>query len=194
MLTRLMLSTRNWHAQVDETWHELLHPKVTIQAYATRLARAYGFMAPFESACKYTPKLARALTFQVSRAGLIAQDLLALNHDASRLAGLPYCMSITPFGTVPQAVGWLYVVERSTLLHETLRRHLVARIPVSEACTYLAAHAGHVSDHWHAFGRTLERIGATPETRDEIVAGADEGFAIAAQWYRYGEDQVRKQA
>src|SRR5687768_9968849 len=108
------------------------------------LARTYGFVAPFESACKYTPGLGRVLDFRtLTRAGLIAQDLLALGVTPSQVSTVTQCESITPFTDVPEALGWFYVVERSTLLHDGIRRHLLGRLPeVSPAVAYLSEYDG----------------------------------------------------
>lgn len=54
-LVRLNLATRQWHASVDDGWLSLLRPTVTVAEYVGQLVRTYGLVAPFESACRYTP-------------------------------------------------------------------------------------------------------------------------------------------
>ncbi|HSN27992.1 MAG TPA: hypothetical protein VLT45_17000, partial [Kofleriaceae bacterium] len=79
LLTKLNLATRHLHADVDDPWLDLLRGDVTLADYSSQLVRTYGLIAPFESACKYTPGVARMLDYrQLLRAGLIARDLLAL--------------------------------------------------------------------------------------------------------------------
>ena len=76
LLTKLNLATRHLHADVDDPWLDLLRIDVTLADYSTQLVRTYGLIAPFESACKYTPGVARLLDYrQLLRAGLIARDL-----------------------------------------------------------------------------------------------------------------------
>ena len=184
---RLNVSTRHWHTLVDGPWLELLRPNVSQADYVAQLARTYGFVAPFESACKYTPGLGRVLDFRtLTRAGLIAQDLLALGLAPIQVSSVAQCESITPFRNVPEALGWFYVVERATLLHDGIRRHLLSRIPaVSNACAYLAEYDGRVNEHWNTFGRVLDRVGSQPEIANEIIAAAHGAFECSQGWFRH---------
>ena len=190
---RLNMATRHWHADVDDPWLDLLRPHVTRADYLAQLVRAYGFVAPFESACKYTPNLSRVLDFkQLTRAGLIAQDLLALGLSPSQVAIIPQCHDIVTFAHVPEALGWLYVVERSTLLQDGIRSHLIESLPdVANACAFLSIHDGRVNDHWETFGRILDRAGAKPEHANQIHAAAHAGFDTAKHWFRSGHDRRR---
>jgi heme oxygenase len=190
---RLNMATRHWHADVDDPWLDLLRPHVTRADYLAQLVRAYGFVAPFESACKYTPNLSRVLDFrQLTRAGLIAQDLLALGLTPSQVATIPQCHDIITFAHVPEALGWLYVVERSTLLQDGIRSHLIESLPdVGHACAFLSIHDGRVNDHWETFGRILDRAGAKPEHANQIHAAAHAGFDTAKHWFRSGHDRRR---
>jgi heme oxygenase len=184
LLTKLNLATRRWHADVDDPWLELLRPDVTEADYLTQLARTYGLIAPFESACRYTPGVAKLLDFrQLLRAGLIAQDILALGIAPNQVSTLPTCPAITVFRDVPEAFGWLYVIERSTLLQDGVRRHLSQKLPgVANACAYLSAYEGHISDHWLAFGRTLDRVAAANNAEPAIILAAEQAFEHARQW------------
>ena len=183
---RLNMATRGWHAEVDEPWLDLLRPNVGRADYLAQLVRVYGFVAPFESACKYTPNVERSVDLRHrARAGLIAQDLLALGLSPQQVASIPQCLSITPFRSVAEAAGWLYVVERSTLLSDGIRRHVLRYVPALEnAVTYLSVHEGRAGEQWTAFGRMLDRIGVTPELANEAVSAANAAFSCAKLWFR----------
>lgn len=186
------MSTREWHADVDDAWLQLLSPSVSRADYLAQLVRTYGFVAPFESACKYTPALGRFVDFrQLLRAGLIAQDLLSLGLLPSQVAQIPHCESITTFGSVEEALGWLYVVERATLLQDGIRRHLLAHIrELDRAMSYLTAFDGRVNDHWESFGRMLDEAGATPASADRIAVAAAAGFGCVRSWFRHHASAV----
>lgn len=194
LLARLNVATRHWHARVDEAWLDLLRPNVSRADYLEQLVRAYGFIAPFEGAYKYTPGVGRVLDFrQLMQAGLIAQDLLALGLRPAQVAMLPQCPSITPFRDIAEALGWLYLVERSTLLHDRVRQHVLERLPeLSDACSYLSQYDGRVSEHWRTFGRMLDRVGAKPGVANEVVAAAQAAFATAHHWFRNVRPEVRR--
>lgn len=184
LLTKLNLATRHLHADVDDPWLDLLRADVTLPDYSSQLVRTYGLIAPFESACKYTPGVARMLDYrQLLRAGLIARDLLGLGMTPSELSRIPTCPAITMFRDASEAFGWLYVVERSTLLQDGVRRHLVQRLPaVAHACAYLGAYEGHINDHWLSFGRQLDRIAADQHSEADILAAAEAAFRHTREW------------
>jgi heme oxygenase len=184
LITKLNLATRAWHADVDDPWLALLQPNVTEADYLAQLVRTYGLVAPFESACRYTPGIMKLLDYrQLLRAGLIAQDLLSLGITPSGVSRIPTCPAITMFRDTAEALGWLYVIERSTLLQDGVRRHLIERLPhASRACAYLSMYEGHVGDHWIAFGRMLDRVAKTPEIEASILESAAQAFEHAKQW------------
>lgn len=185
VLARLISSTKAFHAYVDEPWLGLLRPDVSRSDYLAVLVRMYGLLAPFESACLYAPQTARQLApQQLARAGFIAQDLMALNLTAAQVATIPTCPELSMFSTYEESLGWLYVIERSTLLQHGLRPHLLARIPgIDVASTYLASCDESIHDRWAAFGDLVDA--APPEAAEAIVVAAQNGFVIAQSWFSY---------
>lgn len=185
LISKLNLATRAWHADVDDPWLALLRPEVSHADYLAQLVRTYGLVAPFESACRYTPGIAKLLDYRhLMRAGLIAQDLLALGVPPNEVSRIPTCPALTMFRDTCEALGWLYVIERSTLLQEGVRRHLLEKLPAaSRACAYLSMYDGHVADHWVAFGRLLDHVAAKdPGAETSILNSAEQAFAHAKQW------------
>jgi heme oxygenase len=184
VISKLNLATRAWHADVDDAWLALLQPDVSEADYLAQLVRTYGLIAPFESACRYTPGVMKLLDYrQLMRAGLIAQDLLTLGIAPKDVSLIPTCPAITMFRDVPEALGWLYVIERTTLLQDGVRKHLIERLPnVSQACAYLGMYEGHISDHWQTFGRMLDRAAQNPDVEASISSAAQAAFGHAKQW------------
>lgn len=182
-LVRLDLETRVYHDAADSFWRL---DGSGLLAYKCRLETTYGFEAPFEAACAYTPGLRDVIDLrQRSRAGLIAQDLLALGITPGELSAMPHCFPIAPFSHRVEALGWLYVVERATLFHDEARQHVVARIPAATSATaYLGAYRNVVGARWHELGRVLDRVPRTDRDRVALVAAAHAGFRCLLDWYR----------
>jgi len=183
-LVRLNFETRVHHDAADMFWRSLLVPKVTRAEYMDRLATAYGFTAPFEAACAYTPGLRDTLDLRArSRAGRLAQDLLELGLTPSELSAVPSCFPIAPFASRIEALGWLYVIERDTILHENVRRHLVAELPeVRGATAYLSSYRDVTGARWQELGRVLDRL-VPHDQRDELLAAAHAGFRCLLEWH-----------
>src|SRR4051794_36628851 len=127
-LALLDRETRPLHAEADRGWGRFLHDcSTTRDDYFQQLAMTYGFEWSYEAACSYTPGVGQAIDLRGRwRAGLIAQDLLTLGYTAHDVeANRSY--SLAPFQDAAEALAWMYVVERPTLIHEDIRDELVSR-------------------------------------------------------------------
>ncbi len=182
MLARLDVETRSYHASVDGVWRDLMEGSATPATYMHQLVRVYGFEAPLEAALAYTPGIASVIDVRSRvRSGLIARDLLELGISAGKIAELPQSM-IAPFATVGEALGWMYVAERAALLHDPVRRYLIARFPqLTGATSYLAA----ASDaRWNEFADALEPYVRTRALQQQVLGGARDAFRCALDWFR----------
>lgn len=138
---RINMETRVHHSEADAPWLDLIAREPTRFRYTAHLVATYGFEAPIEASLALTPRLVDIVHLrQRSRTGAIVQDLLALGLTPSKIARLPQCSQIEPFLDPAEALGWLYVVERATLLHDTLLRNLHERMPDISTWHYLSAY------------------------------------------------------
>lgn len=182
-LLRLNLETQSFHHDADQGWLGLLQPNVTREEYIRCLTATYGFEAPLESALAYTPDLKQYIDLRHrTRAGLIASDLLSLGMRASEISELPQCL-IAPFEGPIEALGWMYVTERATFIHEWVRQHLLVRLPdVKDACSYLLAHDGVASTRWTEFGRVIERVARSQRDLVTLKEAATNALRVLSQW------------
>jgi heme oxygenase len=180
MLARLDVETRPYHASADGLWRDLMEGSATPATYMHHLVRVYGFEAPLEAALAYTPGLSRVIDIRSRvRSGLIARDLLALGISAAKIAALPQSM-IAPFGNLAEALGWMYVSERATNLHEPVWRYLVARFPqLAGATSYLAAGQA----RWNELADVLEPYVQTRALQQQVGNGARDAFRCALEWF-----------
>ncbi len=183
MLARLNLETQAFHAPADAGWRSLLSTDITKHRYIEQLKLAYGFEGPLEAALAYTPNLDVVINVHERyRAGYIAQDLIALGMRPSEVARLRQ-QTIAPFANPLEALGWIYVAERATPLHDEVHRYLSVRLPdARQAYAYLSANDGHVGARWRALGQALDHAARTPRMVDEIIAAAHAGFRTWLEW------------
>ena len=181
-LIQLNLATREFHDRADAGWLGLRSPTVGPQQYIDQLIRVYGFEAPLEAALRYTPGVAALVDLRPRmRAGLIVQDLVRLGVTPGRIAALP--QRFLSFATAAEALGWMYVAERATLVHGSIRRYLMVRIPdAARASAYLSAYDGVAAQRWSDFGIALESVAQDAEVRRELLRAAGEGFAVLCAW------------
>lgn len=184
MLLRLNVETRAQHPEADDPWLDLMSVGGTSLRYLDHLVTVYGFEAPVEAALALTPHLSEVIAVRPrARSGFIVEDLLALGITPSKLARMPQCREILPFRDVADALGWMYVIERSTLLHEAVRLHIASRLPGITAWSYLNAYRGIASERWQGFGEALDSYAITPASGEAIVAAARAAFDRQRDWF-----------
>lgn len=185
MIQRLNEATRLHHAEAETEFDVLFERETTPGHYLKFLVRAYGFEAPLESMLALTPSLRRVIDLEERRkAGFIAEDLLALGLRPVQIAELPQCLGIPQFRGAAEALGWMYVVERTTLAHSIVRRHLLMRLPreIRHASNYLSCYAGVVGVRWRGFGAALDDFACMQVLEDRIAAAASEAFRCQRRW------------
>jgi heme oxygenase (biliverdin-IX-beta and delta-forming) len=189
MLDRLDHETRAYHVEADHGWLSMMTPTVTPGRYAEELMRTYGFEAPVEAALSFTRPLQSILDVpRLTRSGLIAQDLMVLGFGPGHVARLPQCHTITPFAEATEAFGWTYVIERATLLHDALYKHLSTQLEASgNAFSYLDISRRSAVARWHALGAALDKFAPTRDIADRIVEAAHAAFQTLLRWRREWE-------
>jgi heme oxygenase len=181
---QLNMATRSHHVEADAPWLDLMVPTTGKHRYLNHLLKVYGFEAPLEAALRYTPGVGALVDLRARmRSGLIAQDLIRLGVSASRLADLP--QRFVTFAGPAEALGWMYVIERATLLHGSIRRYLIQHIPgAEEATSYLAAYDGEAGQRWRELGSAFDAISPSPVVTRQIISAAHAGFHALCEWFR----------
>ena len=109
------------------------------------------------------------------RAALVRAGLRALGLEPGP-AGPP----APRLGGVPEALGFLYVVEGSTLGGRMILREVAARTGDTAGLDFMDPYGARTGEAWRAFLGVLEReVGGDPERLRRAEAGAQAGFAYA---------------
>jgi heme oxygenase len=184
MVARLDDDTRGHRAETDRDLDHLFAPDTIAPHYLLFLMRAYGFEAPLECAFAGTAGLDVMLDLRLrAKAGLIAADLLALGLRPPEVADLPQCLSVPQFRGVAEAIGWLYMIERQTLLHGVLHRHLATRLPqVTGAGSYLSCYESVAGRRWSELSAVIDRVATTRALEDRIIAAAHAAYLCHRRW------------
>lgn len=193
VLLRLDRETRPLHPETDFPWLELMAFDVSRVRYVDQLIATYGFEAPVEAALALTPKLGEVIDVRPrARSGFIVEDLLELGLTPAKIARLPQCR-VAPFRDPGEALGWLYVIERATLLYDSIRTHVAARVPLIGTQRYLSAYHGIASLHWQDLGRALDAYAITAPAAAHIVNAARAGFLALRGWYASGPARLARE-
>ena len=183
MIERLNDATRPHHLAADAAFALLFREDASSSHYLLFLMRVYGFDAPLESALSMTPNLELVIDLrQRYKAGFLAQDLMALGLRPNEVAEIPQCLAIPSFSGTAEALGWMYVVERATLAHSVIRRHLQTKLPrdMGRASAYLQCYTSVVGTRWRTFGSVLDDVARMPSVADRIIEAAVAAFRCSA--------------
>ncbi|MBA2544546.1 MAG: biliverdin-producing heme oxygenase [Deltaproteobacteria bacterium] len=184
LLDRLNDETRPLHTEIEAEGESLLLD-ISVASYRRYLGRWYGFVFPVERALSDIPSLNRVHDPRRLRKHLLlSHDLQALGLKASEVDALPQCPSVPFFDDLRDAVGWSFVIERSTLDHPNLYRQLAGAIPgdVAFAASYLKCYSGSVGEMWRSFGQSIEAAAESPEDAERIIDAARAGYRQFRRW------------
>jgi len=156
--------------------------------YRLFLCRMYGFLAPVERALAGITGLAGAVRDAAKRnnkTALLALDLTSLGVDRSHLAQIPR-IAMPLLDELPEALGWMYVIEAATQGSETLANRLAPRLTteLEHASAYLRCYGDETGPRWRAFGTALDAYVARADvgTCDRIVLAATDCLIRLHRW------------
>ena len=179
MLVRIEEETRHHHGVADG--HRLALLEVTSEsAYGAFLARIAGFERSVEVAFANAPGIDPTLAGSHLRTDhLLAADLPALG------VGLEVVLDRPTFCDAAEALGWLYVLQRNTLVHGLIARQLARTLSdtTARAARYLTVFEGNAGARMFELGMVLDRAANRSAIADRIVAATHEAFRVQRMWY-----------
>lgn len=183
MLLRLALETRQHHARADADRIMLMDASCELE-YRRHLARIYGFEAPVETALERVPDIEPQVVAARKRADRLRADLTALGMTTRQIDQLPRC--VVAIQSPAQAFGWMFVVERLSLLAGLIRRHLARQLPdtMQVAGAYLGAYDDRAGALFRALGDACGRhAGQNAVEPAAMVAAANRAFHRQRDWF-----------
>ncbi len=184
MLLRLGLETQQHHAIADEDRLALMDVRSPAD-YRAQLARIYGFEAAVEAAL--TPFVDAR---ERAKAHWLRHDLQWFGLTGADVAALP--RATINIGSLTQALGWLFVVERHTLVSGVIRRQLEHRFgpQLHDATRYLAAAGATPGARFRSLCVQLdEHASLRANAPAMLVASASEAFRCQRLWYMTAPDR-----
>lgn len=181
MAVRIALATHAYHAAADADRLAAMDVR-SLDEYRALLARILGFEGAVEAALASV--LAPELLRDRCKLRWLRRDLRALGMTPSEIDGLPRCA--VHIDSVPSALGWLFVVERHTLVAGIVQRELERRLgrTLRGATSYFAACGDLAGARFRALCAVIDEQAALDAKNPlRIVAGASEAFRCHRQWY-----------
>lgn len=183
-LTQLRHATAPMHEALEQTplSTALLRPDVTLNHYTAYLQRMHGVISFCEA--QVFPLIENVITDLAERRKLhlIERDLAGLTPHGATFSN-PYA----PFKTaaIPFALGYMYVVEGSTLGGRVILKQLVQKLPINEQSggTFFAGYGGETSAKWKSFLQQFGTYVIEQACENETIAGAQHAFNSIARHF-----------
>jgi heme oxygenase len=159
--------------------------RATRARYTAFIERMLGFVEPCEArlrAAAGTPPDDLGARWKTP---LLRSTLAALGLAAEAIDRLPRAASLPRLDRWPDAYGYLYVLEGTTLGGQVLLRELGVRLSLDEGeSAFLRAYGPAVAKMWRQILTQLESVMADPAAERAITATARDTFARLDDWYR----------
>jgi len=186
-MDRLTAETRDLHRRIEGEL-DLLDGRTSWLDYRLYLFRMYGFHAPAETALAASLGLAGVVpdaAARIAKVPLLAHDLIALGVERRDLAQLPR-IAEPALAELPDALGWLYVLERLTLDNVRLARQVATRLPIEIdlAGPSFSGYGHEVGAPWRDLGAAPDGWAARGGAAGGVVTAALEATTRLSRWLR----------
>lgn len=181
MLVRLGLETSHHHAPADDDRLAALSI-TTLAHYRAFLIRVFGFEAPIEEAVARVCELDMRFIRDRARMPLLRRDLVALGYSERQFSQFARAPGIS-IRTGAEALGWMFVLERQTLLAGLVQRQIKQTLGPHTPLAYLGASGDRPGARFREFGTRLGDLART-HSPTTIIEAANAAFRIQRQWYR----------
>lgn len=177
IVTRLRDATGEAHRRLEERL-DIVRRLASPDGRCRLVARFCGLHEGAEDALASVLDGLEGLDFSGRRRGrLLRADLDVLAADTA-----PSACPIEPPASAGWALGFLYVLEGSTLGGKVIRREMEGQGGTMTGLGFLDPYGAATGDRWRAFLAVLRREAEDARAADEIVRGAVDGFAAAESW------------
>jgi len=190
-LERMRAALRPHHGALERTVR-LDGDAVTRADYVDFLATMLGFVEPCETRLFGAAGDPPADLAARVKAPLLRSTLEAFGLPPGTIAALPRATALPSLERWPDALGYLYVLEGSTLGGQVLLRHLGPRLGLSPAqVAYLRTYDQAVGSMWESFLAELERgLSASADAERAILETARRTFITLDRWHQGSERRL----
>ena len=183
--TQLKLATQMWHRTIEKNTliRKLTTKQIQLHEYRSILEKLYGFIAPCESILLNTRDYQYLLQNR-SKTPLLHQDLLALGSTEQSLTKLPLCQNIPRFTTLGSGLGYLYVIEGSTLGSQIITHCIQNNLALSPelGLRYFYGYGPQTKWQWQTFCDMLKKFDNCESIKNDAVHTAVHTFILLDQW------------
>lgn len=180
---KLQLATQTTHAQIEKIplLRKIITQSITLPEYHQLIKKFYGFIAPCEAECKHSP---HQLHFaDREKTPLIEQDLVTFGITEQSRDNISRCSQLPSLSEYENILGYLYVMEGSTLGGMIITQHLQHHLQLTpdQGLRYFYGYGSQTKMMWKTFCETLNRV-TDSQQQNKIIQSAQATFHSLYQW------------
>lgn len=182
---RLKAETRPFHDKTERAYlfQQIVNSTLSIPDYILLLKKILGFVEPIENKLTAVPS---SFLIPRQKAPLLKSDLKAFSISTAEIAQIPHCSQLPVTDTLEGTLGYLYVMEGSTLGGQILSQFISEQlnIPLNHGCRYFYSYGKDTVMMWKEFCAVLETA-ATQLNHNDVVESAIMTFNTFYDWLEY---------
>ncbi|GAB6988673.1 biliverdin-producing heme oxygenase [Paenibacillus pini] len=181
--------TRPHHIQIEDNKYAkaIMDSSLSIEEYREYLERFYGFIKPMEQHMTHHEEWSR-YDFDISARSKIKDlelDLVALGLTQKQIHDLSECPRIPNLVTFPAILGYLYVIEGSTLGGQLIMKQLKQTLNIQADVNghYFNSYGSQeVKTKWNEFREFMLSVPLSEGEQHIVIEAAKETFIMLYQW------------
>lgn len=182
MHSRLREETRTNHSQIEcvPLLKKIIDGQISLDDYQQLIIKFYGYISPCE---KQINAVNSDISFDRQKLPLLIKDLLALGVESQAQADIELCHHLPDLTTRPGIIGYLYVMEGSTLGGQVISKILKNKLSLmaDSGAAYFSGYGEQTKLKWNSFCQMLE-IEADKCDQAIIIKSANEVFTTLHHW------------
>lgn len=193
-MEQLRKETAEDHDQIEQNDYAkaIMNQTLTTADYQAYLEKFYGFILPIEQKIAQLDGVQELGIDMKHRAKspLLEQDLAFISSSRQQV---PICDEVPEIASTEQLLGYLYVIEGSTLGGQIITRKLREHLSLEPGAglTYFNAYGQDTRTQWKELSEMMNTAVEAGADRKVIVSTAKETFRLLNQWLTSTSDGGR---
>jgi heme oxygenase len=179
----LKQETRRHHDQIETSplLNKIMDGSITLTEYRLLIEKFYAYILPCERLVKQLPW--HDMLVDREKSPLLAQDLQSLGHSQQALSNISHCPSLPDLTKREHVLGYLYVIEGSTLGGQVILKLLGDKFKLTPetGVSYFAGFGRETKARWNAFCQDLNQV-THSEQQHSVISAANITYTTLNNW------------
>lgn len=180
---KLKESTRELHSQIESVplLNKIIKRNITLHEFKLLIKKFYAYIKPCENAINTLQS--RHLLSNREKTNLLKNDLVALGLEEFTINERNFSPILPPLNTHAQVLGYMYVIEGSTLGGQIIAKILFETLNLTPetGASFFFGYGKNTRQMWNSFCQILD-TGNESEYENETILAAKQAYTTLYDW------------